>query len=215
MAMAKSVRELVNRGVKKCTKCEEIKGLAEFHVCRLGAGGVASKCKSCASVLRRKWYEGAAETQRRLVAEWAANNRDKKRAKDSAWKRANRDKCRESGRRSDAKRRATPAGKIAHRVSVNVRQCLLRQGRTKGGRTFDALGYTPAELMTHLERQFVKGMSWENMGEWHIDHIVPLSSFDLESLESGDFKRAWSLPNLRPMWGTDNVRKHAKRMTLL
>jgi hypothetical protein len=215
MAMARSVRELLAFGVKRCTNCEAVKDVAEFHAARLGAGGVSAVCKACACDIRRQRYQGVAERQRLLVAAWAANNRERKRAANQAWRLANADRARETGRRSDLKRRSTPAGIIAHRVSVNVRQCLVRQGRTKGGKTFDALGYSPAELMAHLERQFVKGMSWENMGQWHIDHIIPLASFDMESLESDAFKRAWGLPNLRPMWGADNVRKHAKRETLL
>jgi len=216
MAMARSVRELLAFGVKKCTRCGEVKELSEYHAAGHGAGGVGASCKLCASIRRREWYHGgAAEKQREGVAAWAKKNRERKAAVNKEWKRANPDRVRESGRRSDSKRRSTPAGKLAHRVSVNVRQCLLRQGRTKGGRTFDALGYGPAELMAHLERQFLKGMSWENMGEWHIDHIVPLSSFDLESVESDEFKRAWGLPNLRPMWGADNMQKHAKRLSLL
>lgn len=215
MPMAPSVRELLAFGVKRCTRCDEVKDLSEYHSARLGAGGVAARCKSCAGILRREWYQGAAEAQRAVAAAWADKNRERKQAANKAWRLANPDRCRANGRRQDGRRRATPAGKIAHRVSVNVRQCLVRQGRTKGGRTFDALGYTPAELMAHLERQFLKGMSWENMGEWHIDHIAPLASFNLEAVGSDEFKRAWGLPNLRPMWGADNMRKHAKRLTLI
>jgi hypothetical protein len=83
------------------------------------------------------------------------------------------------------------------------------------GRTFDALGYTPSELMAHLERQFLKGMSWQNMGEWHIDHIVPLAAFQVTSTDDDDFKRAWGLTNLRPLWAKDNLRKQDKRTHLL
>jgi len=216
MAMTLAVRTLVELSLKRCTKCERIKHLSDFQTERMGAGGVASKCKPCAKAARRAWLDGpAGEKQRENVRKWATANRDRKTATNKAWKLRNQERAREIERRSTRKRRATPEGKLKHRVSVNVRQCLLRQGRTKGGRTFDALGYSPAELLAHLERQFTKGMSWENMGEWHIDHIVPLASFELDSLESDAFKRAWSLPNLRPIWGTDNVRKHAKRMTLL
>lgn len=80
---------------------------------------------------------------------------------------------------------------------------------------FALLGYTPAELVQHLERQFVAGMGWHNMGDWHIDHIVPLSSFSISGPGCEAFKRAWDLPNLRPLWADRNVAKGARRETLL
>jgi len=75
--------------------------------------------------------------------------------------------------------------------------------------------YTMAELIAHLERQFTKGMSWDNYGEWHLDHILPLASFNIAGPESEDFKRAFSLANLRPLWGAENQAKSAKIVTLL
>jgi hypothetical protein len=213
--MKREVRQLLALSLKRCNTCHRIHHLDEFHAATHGAGGVCSTCKACACEKRRANYVVAAPVQREKVRAWAAANRERKAATNKAWRERNKERCLANGRRSDRKRRETPAGKLAHRVSVNVRQCLLRQGRTKGGRTFEALGYTPAELMAHLERQFLPRMGWHNMGEWHIDHIVPLSSFELDSTESGAFQRAWALPNLRPMWGVENMRKHAKRVTLL
>jgi hypothetical protein len=77
------------------------------------------------------------------------------------------------------------------------------------------LGYTIAELRTHLERQFLPGMSWHNMGKWHIDHIVPLASFTITGPDDPELKRAWALPNLRPLWARDNIAKGAKTTSLL
>lgn len=77
------------------------------------------------------------------------------------------------------------------------------------------LGYSQQELAEHLERQFSKGMGWANMGKWHIDHIVPLASFDITGPECPEFKAAWALTNLRPLWAEDNLRKRAKRTHLL
>jgi len=49
-------------------------------------------------------------------------------------------------------------------------------------------------------------MSWENYGDWHIDHIRPLSSFN----ESDDASIVNSLNNLRPLWKEDNLKKYNK-----
>ncbi len=77
------------------------------------------------------------------------------------------------------------------------------------------LGYTPEELKTHLEKQFVKGMTWNNKGDWHIDHIIPVSAFSFTSIDDADFKAAYSLPNLRPLWAKDNMRKGKRIESLL
>jgi hypothetical protein len=81
-------------------------------------------------------------------------------------------------------------------------------GGRKNAATFDLVGCTVQELMAHLERQFAVGMSWENMGEWHIDHVRPCASFDLTDLEQQKDCFHWS--NLQPLWAEENIRKGAK-----
>ena len=103
-----------------------------------------------------------------------------------------------------------PKTNISKRVRGNMLQCLKKRGITKGGKTFEILGYTPTDLMNHLESQFVEGMSWDNRGEWHIDHIRPISSFDFDSTDHPDFKECWALSNLQPLWASDNIKKGAK-----
>lgn len=75
-------------------------------------------------------------------------------------------------------------------------------------------GFSVADLRTHLERQFTKGMTWErfNAGEIHIDHRRPLASFDLEDPEQ--FRAAWALSNLQPLWKGENLSKGARIMVL-
>lgn len=77
------------------------------------------------------------------------------------------------------------------------------------------MGWTIAELRAHLERQFTKGMGWHNMGEWHIDHIVPISVFAISGPGDPEIRRAWALPNLRPLWAGENIKKNDKRLFLL
>ena len=71
----------------------------------------------------------------------------------------------------------------------------------------DLLGCTISELFTYLQSKFLPGMSWENYGRkgWHIDHIRPLSSFDLNDLEQRLV--AFHHTNLQPLWASDNMRK--------
>lgn len=70
------------------------------------------------------------------------------------------------------------------------------------------LGCSIEALKQHIESQFTEGMSWDNYGEWHIDHIKPLSKFDLSNKEQ--FKAACHYTNLQPLWAKDNLSKGAK-----
>lgn len=75
--------------------------------------------------------------------------------------------------------------------------------------------YSVDDLKRHIERQFQKGMTWENMGQWHIDHIVPLREFSFSTPEDPDFRAAWALTNLRPLWRSENCAKGGRRLFLL
>lgn len=85
----------------------------------------------------------------------------------------------------------------------------LARGEIKRS-AWTALPFEPEELRQHLGAQFDGGMTWDNYGDWHVDHIVPVSAFNYSSTKNPDFKEAWSLGNLQPLWAEDNYRKHAK-----
>ena len=75
--------------------------------------------------------------------------------------------------------------------------------------------FTIEEFRERFESLFTKGMTWQNMGLWHIDHIKPKVSFNQEQLAdptSEDFKKCWALENLQPLWALDNMKKGAKEM---
>ena len=72
------------------------------------------------------------------------------------------------------------------------------------------MGYKLQDLKNHLESKFQDGMSWKNIGVWHIDHIRPISSFNFESFEDIEFKKCWALNNLQPLWAFDNLSKGNK-----
>lgn len=107
-----------------------------------------------------------------------------------------------------------PAYRLQRRMSAAVRRC-LRGNKLSGSKWLNLVGYTAEELHAHIEKQFVPKMGWHNMPKWHIDHIVPLASFKFETADDPEFKAAWALTNLRPLWGPDNVRKQARREHLL
>jgi len=98
------------------------------------------------------------------------------------------------------------------RLTINLRSRLgtaIRDGYgIKCGNTLELTGCTWAELRSHLESQFTEGMTWENYGKWHVDHIRPCASFDL-SLDE-EQKICFNYSNLQPLWAKDNLRKSDK-----
>ena len=132
-------------------------------------------------------------------------------------------KCVTEYRRSKS---ATPEGSLAvrlrrqmrtdrpsRRINWNIRRAL--KGQETSPMLEREFGYSLHELRTHIERQFTTGMSWEQFftGNIHLDHIVPVSSFDLSLAQ--DVMACYAITNLRPTWATDNLSKGAKRMHLI
>ena len=111
------------------------------------------------------------------------------------------------------KRARDPSFRVSSHMKVLIHRGL--DGKKAGRSWREFVPYTLDQLMAHLERQFLPGMTWENKGEWHIDHIRPLSSFQFDSPADPAFQDAWALSNLRPLWGRDNIRKQAKRTHLI
>ena len=81
------------------------------------------------------------------------------------------------------------------------------KGTAKAASTKTLIGCTWPELKMHIEAQFLPDMTWENQGEWEIDHKIPFAAFDL-TVEENQFVVMW-FPNLQPLWHPDNMRKSA------
>lgn len=125
------------------------------------------------------------------------------------WEAANADRVKKKRRKQFEKKMATPRGRLENSIKVGVHRGLSK-GSKAGRKTFEILGYTSSQLKEHLEDRFLPGMTWENYGRWHVDHMIPRSAFNYETVDDIDFKRCWALENLRPMWAKENIRKGAK-----
>lgn len=86
----------------------------------------------------------------------------------------------------------------------------LKFGSTSQRRLFSKLPFTVQELRSHIESQFEPWMSWNNYGEWHLDHIFPQSKLRYTSLDDPLFLKCWSLSNLRPLRSSENISKAAR-----
>lgn len=164
--------------------------------------------------------QAAIEAAKKRREAWRRDDPDEYRAYERErvrrWREKNLEQSRKSRREYVADRTKTdPAYRLNAALSRAVRRG-LEDG--KRGRGWESLvGYSLSDLISHLERQFLPGMSWETYGRhgWHIDHILPLVSFDYQTPDDPAFRACWALTNLRPLWAADNLTKGAKVVALL
>jgi len=102
----------------------------------------------------------------------------------------------------------TPKYKLINTMRSRLNEYLKQRGYKKDRRTFNVIGCTPNELRSHIESQFVEGMSWENYSHttWHIDHIIPISSANNQE----EIYKLSHYTNLQPLWAKDNYEKSNK-----
>ncbi len=151
------------------------------------------------------------ERKRKNHKKWSEENREYLNEYHKEWREKNIDKHRESKRNYERNRKANdPIYKLISNFRTAIYQVLKENNVEKNGHYFEVLKYSPEELILRLEKQFVDGMSWDNYGKWHVDHILPITSFNINEIGDEEFIKCWSLSNLQPLWGDENVRKSNK-----
>ena len=101
---------------------------------------------------------------------------------------------------------STPIIKLKRNLRCRVGNFLNNKGYKKKGRTEEILGANWKTVELFIEAEFVDGMNWDNKGEWHIDHIIPLSSAETEQ----EIIKLCHYTNLQPLWAFDNLSKGNK-----
>lgn len=165
---------------KVCSKCNKEKLINEFRDDILGLYGKYSICRECVSIYSEKYCK-----ENREVLNERHRNYYHRVLKYSTQH------------------------KISQSISNGMRESL---NSDKQGRHWeDLVGYVLQDLINHLEVQFDETMNWDNYGKyWEIDHIIPVSAYQFNSVHDEDFKRCWSLKNLRPLNRVENGRKNNK-----
>ena len=92
---------------------------------------------------------------------------------------------------------------IRNRINHRIRMALLSNGLGKDKKTEKYIGCTMPQLFQYVENKFTKNMNWDNSHDWHIDHIIPCSSFDLTN--EVDLAKCFHYTNLQPIWRTSKV----------
>ena len=161
-----------------------------------------------------KKYESKPETKKRKSKNhkvWSEKNRDHLNNYHKEWREKNINKHRENKRNYEKNRKSNdPLYKLISNFRTAIYQVLKENNVKKNGHYFDILKYTPQQLIEHLEKQFSDEMTWDNYGLWHVDHKHPISLYNIEEIGDDEFLKCWSLDNLQPMWGSENIKKSNK-----
>jgi len=189
--------------MKKCNRCNLEKQPFDFNKNLSAKDGLRHYCREC---------------QKQMALNYSEKKGDELKAKKKLWKLNNQDKVKESAKKTyikyakiESKKSAEqyrndPIYRLKQLLRKRLRDILRSKQIDKKVHTLDILGCSPLYLKEHLECQFKEGMSWDNQGKWHIDHIIPLSSGNTEE----EIIKLCHYTNLQPLWAIDNMKKGSK-----
>jgi len=214
---------------KKCSKCKVEQELSQYTKLKTSKDGLNYSCKSCNAIRGKKYREENYDKILKRINKWRRDNVEWTRAKNeryrkrypeklkeirSKWEEKNPHKKKEYRKNHKSRNRERRKERqltdstyiIVNNIRSRLHKYLNKLKITKRNKTFDIVGCSPQELKEHLEKQFKDGMSWENRSEWHIDHIIPLSSATTEE----ELYKLCHYTNLQPLWAIDNIKKGGK-----
>ena len=189
--------------------------------CKLSHNGKSAWCRDCKLDYQKKHYIKNREEIRAKQNEYKKKNRQKildykKRNRDEnkeeikkyrkQWKEENKEKVKKDRKRYREEYMKNPVNKLANSIRGRIKRAITCE--YKSGTWREYLGCSVEDCKKYLENKFEAGMTWKNHGEWHIDHIKPISSFDLSNKD--EIKKAFNYTNLQPLWAIDNLRKGNK-----
>lgn len=195
----------------RCMECSRIKSLKRFYENREELGVKARDRNKKKYAEDMDYRRGRLEYAKSYRSVPANLEKIKEREREYRARPLVRDRSREYARLYQRKRHANSLkARLDRSMSGGVYKSLRAM---KAGRSWEVLvGYNLPQLIRHLEKQFLPGMTWDNYGRggWHIDHKVPKVVFNYTAPEHEDFKRCWALSNLQPLWEKENISKNAK-----
>jgi hypothetical protein len=101
-----------------------------------------------------------------------------------------------------------PYFRVVCAMRTRLSKLLRQKNIDKNTKFYEYLGCSKVEFINYFQNKFKEGMTWENHGEWHIDHIKPCASFNL--LNEEEQKKCFHYTNLQPLWATENLSKGCK-----
>jgi hypothetical protein len=204
---------------KICTKCQkELPATAEFFHRGVGKYGFRAACKKCLSHYFSRHYQKNRKKKLEHKCRYYIENQttilEKERQyweENKSWLNKNRrERYKKDKKKIYEMKKKTIENNLNYRIGKNLRTRLwqaLKNNQKKGSAVRD-LGCSIEYLRSYLEAKFEKDMSWDNYGEWHMDHIMPLAHFDLTDRKQ--LLKACHYTNLQPLWAGENMSKKAK-----
>jgi hypothetical protein len=183
--------------MKTCKKCKIKKEICNFRF-RKDRGIYYSQCKECEKKYKQINYLKNIEENKKNRKRYYQENKEEIISKVINYQKNNGTWMK--------KYNSDPIFKMNHNVRCRIREFLSQKNLIKKNKTSDIVGCNQTELKFFLETKFKFGMTWDNYGEWHIDHIVPLSSAtnEIEIINLCHFT------NLQPLWKSENLKKGNK-----
>lgn len=130
--------------------------------------------------------------------QWRLSNPDKMRQKDAAYLKRRLALNKE-------RRASNPTERLKDACRTRVGFILRKAGIPKFDHTFELVGCTPDFFKSFIESQLCDGMTWDNYGEWEIDHVIPIKYFDISDVM--ERRQAFHYSNCKPLWQPDNRSK--------
>lgn len=208
-------------GYRVCTRCKKEfpATLDHFNKASNNKIKLTAQCKACLAIRRKELRKPRTNKQRERHRVYTRqrnhylkeNEPEKYKKQVLETSRRYRENPKNNQKILECKYRwrQKQRGNVRYRLERNLRHRVYKaiRGNSKSKPTLELLGCTVEEVKVHLEDQFWAGMSWENYGEWHIDHIKPCAKFDLTKPE--EQQKCFHYTNLQPLWAEHNLSKGA------
>jgi hypothetical protein len=184
---------------KTCLSCGSEKSINEFSKDKTKRDGLQASCKSCNKTYRSKNKNRIKEYQK----EYMVTNHEALLMQKKLYHRNNKKAIWERVRI-----KLSTDIELKIKKNLRVRLYIALKRNSKKGSAVKDLGCSIAYFKRYMESRFQPGMGWDNYGQWHIDHQIPLSSFDLQNRE--ELLKACHYTNLQPLWASENLSKGDK-----
>jgi hypothetical protein len=204
--------------MKKCGKCQIEKDFCFFGKDLKRKDGLRPHCNDCRKKesleYRNKNKEKRSDTQKKYreshsnyYHNYYCENKEIIREYNKNYYKDNKDRLIENMVQYTNERLKTDTlFKLSHIVRTRIYKIIKINNINKSVKTFDIVGCSPKFLKEYLEKKFIDGMRWDNRSEWHIDHIIPLSTAKTEE----EIYELCHYTNLQPLWAEDNLKKSNK-----
>ena len=195
---------------KYCNRCDTTKPYEAFYKNKRKKDGLQGYCKSCMKKENQINYKKHKENWDKRTKKYSKTEKNKKYHREWMKNKYHSDteyrkKCiKNAVAYGRMKLDTDPTYKLIHNMRGRLRKAVKGYG-DKYDTTMNLVGCNTIKLREYIEAKFTEGMTWENHGAWHIDHIMPCCSFDLTTEE--EQRKCFHYSNLQPLWAEDNLKK--------